>query len=111
MFDRSQYPFVGYTATVKALKRDLDRAAKSRYPMVARVTDAKGQVLSDMKYTYVHDRKPAYTEFVYEPWEAPVTVQFVDLRDELLGEITLEKVFCQAPEIQLEVDWSQHKDD
>ena len=101
-FTRWQYPFDQYKETVAELKRDLDRRAASTYPMIARVTDSKDQVLSEAKYKNVWDRKPKYTDLVTEDWDAPITVAFVDVRDELLGRVELEKVTCRPPEVQLD---------
>jgi hypothetical protein len=105
-YSRGQYPFDQYDKEVAKLKRRLDHDAISAYPMVARVTDASGQVLSECTYQYVHDRKSQYVELVTQDWEAPVTITFLKKKrdEELLplGSVRLEKVTVQPAEIQLD---------
>jgi hypothetical protein len=103
MYSRWQYPFDQYDKELTNLKRRLDHDAISSYPMVARVTDASGQVLSECTYQYVHDRKPQYVALVTEDWEVPVKISFLKKSGEdLLGYVELDKVTVQSAEVQLD---------
>jgi hypothetical protein len=95
-FKAQQLPFLEYREAVRAKKRELDRSAKSSYPMTVTTTDTNDQVLMEEVFKNVWDRKPKWQRIAENDWEAPVKLTFSSRDGEQLGVVWVEQLHAKS---------------